>query len=1835
MMLSTTYTVDSLDDVQQLDGKITLREAIGAANGDVAVFDAPAGSGHDLIQFDPAILPGTITLDGNQLVIGDDLTIIGPGPLQLTIDADDSSRHFEINPGVTVDMSGLRLVNGNGGEGVSGGSIYNDGTLELTDCVLENNRAGLHGGAIYSTSNGPSLTIDNCDFTTNNAVDNGGAVFSQTPATVSRSNFTGNVAAVGGGISTQRSLSVDFGHFEGNRADSGGGICASGSSLVQVVNVTDTTFLLNQVTNDGGALFLNPAVEAVITRCAFDRNSCDDRGGAVHLYAGSVTVDDSDFLDNTAGNHGGGIYQRAGSLTVNEGDFERNSATNVAGAIHAATRLEVAHSRFLGNWTNAQQGGAIYSHAVLTVEHTAFESNAAASHGGAIYHFEEDAWIGNSSFVGNTAGLDGGAANLHSDSTVLDSTFDSNSAGRNGGAVYTINDDYRLVLAGGSMTNNTATNNGGAILNHFRTIEVTGVVIADNHAGIDGGGIFHASGHLSLQDSLLARNTAADDAGGIYGNDWITLDVINSTLSGNTAEDHGGGMFFENQTGNVHILNSTIAENRANVDDLGGGAGGGIRTASPTILLENTIVAGNYVGTAVTPYDIEGTIDPWSQYNLIGDAATAGGLIDGFDNNIVGHDPLLGPLQDNGGPSHTHALTAGSPAIDSGDNALALRPDGSLILYDQRGYGFDRVVGLWVDRGAYEVQQPGGEIHGRKWYDLDRDGLPDEAWGLSIVENGGFEEGSLGTGNWTDLFAGYGNLDGWQVLRFVQCINDVYSDPAEGRRFMDMNGSDVGAIAQMLVTEPGRRYRVTFQMAGLATGNLGLKTLRVSAAGESEDFTFDTTGHSARDMGWEAKTWEFVAQDTSTMLKFESLGPHNWAGPAIDNVVVQPYGRDDVQIYLDLDDNGQFDAGEPVTLLRDDDPNTPAVDETGTYRFIGLPPGDYVVRELIPEGWEQVEPVPPDGYDVTIVAEEVHTGLDFGNRYAGAIRGTKFVDLNGNGIRDRNPFPGDSPLVVMVIDVSATTGRNVGFTVGNVNGDANANEVLDAELYTMLALRQELIDLGWGASAQVSVVVFGAEGVQLDMDPATAGVQLLTTPTADADGDGTSDLEQVLRSVRKGHPGTGTQRTDYEQGLSIEFFQAFYPVGGTLGPASVFFCSDGLPNNLWSYDDEVEEIEMYGYEMVAYGFGPLCDLNPLRRIDPFAVKLASTADVAQHVAATSLYGDNNGDGRWLEPGLAGVTIYLDDDHNGQLDWTDLDSDGEWDPGEGERWTLSRADDTATTDVDETGWYAFDDLPIGTYAVREIVPAGYVQTAPLNPDYHQVDLRTGPIAEGRDFGNRPMPGCIEGLKGLDLDDDGDFDGDDVGQGGVTIYLDLNESGDWEEGEPLTVTAADGTFRFDDVSPGTYTVRELVPPGFEQILPGGGGGITIEVTAGGTAGGLLFVNQDVRGCLIGWKWIDIDGDEWWDPDEPGLAGVRVYLDLNDNGRWNSGEPYAFTQADDPTTPEVDETGRWEIVEVVPGEYIIREVSPEGYDPGYPGPGGHPVLVEPRGVIDTGLLFGNLPLLPCVGGWKYEDYNENGRRDPNRLQGDVLVMVVDVSDSTRNLVGDFDGDGQDDTVLDLELASLIAVNQEIIDRGLDTAIDVAIVVFGDQGFQIDMDPTTPATPAVLLSTSPSADVDGDGTPDVEQVLRSIDRDDYGSAIRTDYEAALQTVAQTIQDLGVARSSMLFVSDGEPNDPDNYVEEVADLRDMGVTLSAFGAGGDATLYTLQIIDPRAVRFTNPAELVRRARHRRAAATGGGSSRAWPVWSSTSTPTTTAASTGPTSTATARGTRAKANGGR
>jgi hypothetical protein len=172
-----------------------------------------------------------------------------------------------------------------------------------------------------------------------------------------------------------------------------------------------------------------------------------------------------------------------------------------------------------------------------------------------------------------------------------------------------------------------------------------------------------------------------------------TLTLSNCTVSGNLSEFGGGGIY--NYFGTATLTNVTVTANRSTGKD-----GGGIDIEGGTVNLGNTIVAGNFQGASpsTTPGDIDGLVVSTSAYNLIGTGG-AGGLTNGTHNNQVGvASPDLGALADNGGPTQTVALLAGSPAIDTGGNALI--PIG--VTTDQ--LGLPRNVNGTVDIGAYEYQ---------------------------------------------------------------------------------------------------------------------------------------------------------------------------------------------------------------------------------------------------------------------------------------------------------------------------------------------------------------------------------------------------------------------------------------------------------------------------------------------------------------------------------------------------------------------------------------------------------------------------------------------------------------------------------------------------------------------------------------------------------------------------------------------------------------------------------------------------------------------------------------------------------------------------------------------------------------------------------------------------------------------------------------------------------------------------------------------------------------------------------------------------------------------------
>jgi CSLREA domain-containing protein len=262
-----------------------------------------------------------------------------------------------------------------------------------------------------------------------------------------------------------------------------------------------------------------------------------------------------------------------------------------------------------------------------------------------------------------------------------------------------------LILSNSTVSGNQATPDGagGGIVN-YNTLTVTNSTIGPNNASNWGAGIDNA-GTLTVDRSTVYGNSA-NFGGGIYNSSNLTL--INSTLSQNSAVKDGGGLY---NFYIANVYNTTIVFNSADTGRDGSGSAGGVySTSSSTFNLRNTLLAGNDVGNAPVYDDCTGTVNSYGQ-NLIGEPEQELNppctIITGSGSwKALNSLYLLGQLQDNGGPTLTHALLTGSNAIDGGD-PLGGCVDGNLIplATDQRG--FPRVVGAFCDIGAFEFGAKG------------------------------------------------------------------------------------------------------------------------------------------------------------------------------------------------------------------------------------------------------------------------------------------------------------------------------------------------------------------------------------------------------------------------------------------------------------------------------------------------------------------------------------------------------------------------------------------------------------------------------------------------------------------------------------------------------------------------------------------------------------------------------------------------------------------------------------------------------------------------------------------------------------------------------------------------------------------------------------------------------------------------------------------------------------------------------------------------------------------------------------------------------------------------
>jgi hypothetical protein len=252
-----------------------------------------------------------------------------------------------------------------------------------------------------------------------------------------------------------------------------------------------------------------------------------------------------------------------------------------------------------------------------------------------------------------------------------------------------------LTISGGFATDGAGIANAG-------TLTIDDTTVAGSEANNNGGGIDNSASLTVIRSTIAGNFTDNGNGGGININSGSLL-IINSTVSGNLAAlsslvGNGGGIC--QMSGSLTAVNTTIA---VNYDANYPTGGGGLYVQPGTsATLDNTLVAGNVDflndATLQLPDDIVGgPVSSASAYNLIGSVA-AGGLTNGSNGNLVGIDPALDPngLRDNGGPTPTVALLAGSPAIGAGRNGTG----GVTLFTDQRGYV--PPAGVW-DIGAYQA----------------------------------------------------------------------------------------------------------------------------------------------------------------------------------------------------------------------------------------------------------------------------------------------------------------------------------------------------------------------------------------------------------------------------------------------------------------------------------------------------------------------------------------------------------------------------------------------------------------------------------------------------------------------------------------------------------------------------------------------------------------------------------------------------------------------------------------------------------------------------------------------------------------------------------------------------------------------------------------------------------------------------------------------------------------------------------------------------------------------------------------------------------------------------
>lgn len=644
---------------------VTNTNDTGAGSLRQAIADASDG---DTITFSAALSGQTISL-ASQIEIEDDVTIDGSNlQYQVQVIASKYVRLFLIDSLAIVTINQIVMGSSYSSDG---GIIISHGDLTITNSTLAGGEATYFGGAIYNSG---TLTVTGSTIFGNMAGSYGGAIYTDTGSTTDITNSTiyDNSGDYGGGLYTNLSGTSNVIHstFSGNTTNHGGSAVHTAGSLTLINSILDG--------NTGGTAECGGAGSVTASHNVISDGSC----GATYTSA---------FLEPPADNGGPTQTMAIGYLSSarNTGDgpycepadqrgVPRDPACDI-GAYEYATSLTVDSTADPGDGV-CDLTECTLRDAVATVETNGFIDFDPLLAGSTITLGSEIAISGGLIIDGTALSppiqVSGGdSTRVFHIMSGADVDLDGLEITHGGGVFFGggIYNEGSLQVSDCVVSESNATNVGGGISN-ADTLNVLDTTISDNGTGLYGGGI-HNTGTLTVLRSTFLGNHAGNKGAGIYAPSSTTT-IKNSTFYDNNADTNGGGIYISGGTLTVH--NSTFSGNVVEGD------GGGIYNSVGTMNLENTILANSSGGNDCHSSNSSGT----RIHNLI-ENGTCG--------SALSSDPLLGPLQDNGGPTQTMALLLGSPAIDAGDDATCETTD-------QRGVS--RPKGAHCDIGAFELGLP-------------------------------------------------------------------------------------------------------------------------------------------------------------------------------------------------------------------------------------------------------------------------------------------------------------------------------------------------------------------------------------------------------------------------------------------------------------------------------------------------------------------------------------------------------------------------------------------------------------------------------------------------------------------------------------------------------------------------------------------------------------------------------------------------------------------------------------------------------------------------------------------------------------------------------------------------------------------------------------------------------------------------------------------------------------------------------------------------------------------------------------------------------------------------